>query len=160
MLEMKFSSVAEEIRLFMGNLCRKVILMNKCTMIIRNTFVLIAFALAGLSTHAWAGLDRYLLLDSRIIESTNNAKLSIGAVRKDKNNTLFKEDKPSEPRFDNTYVSILGWFPLMTGAVDDVMIFTKTLTPDQITQIYQGYQGYGPCSQCRAMIAKSSMLTH
>lgn len=53
-------------------------------MIIRSTFVLIAFALAGLSAHAWAGRDGYLLLDSRIIESTENAKLTVGAVRKDK----------------------------------------------------------------------------
>ncbi len=75
--------------------------MNKCTMIMRNTFVLIAFALAGLSTHVWANQsgkspvrrDRYLLLDSRIIESTDNAKLTVGTVRKDKNNPLFKEDK-------------------------------------------------------------------
>ncbi len=51
--------------------------------------------------------DRYLLLDSRIIESTNNAKLTLGAVRKDKNNPLFKEDKPWEPRFDNPYLSVI-----------------------------------------------------
>jgi len=124
----------------------------------RNTFVLIAFALAGLSTHVWADhlsnspvklfiladgdgatdtrefgeqtlellgkteakatgptkqftkdlrRDRYLLLDSRIIESTDNAKLAVGAVRKDKNNPLFKEDKPWEPRFDNPYASVI-----------------------------------------------------
>jgi len=51
--------------------------------------------------------DRYLLLDSRIIESADNAKLTVGAVRKDRNNPLFKEDKPWEPRFDNPYVSVI-----------------------------------------------------
>ncbi len=50
---------------------------------------------------------RYLLLDSRIIESTDNAKLTVGAVRKDKNNPLFREDKPWEPRFDNPYCSVI-----------------------------------------------------
>jgi len=51
--------------------------------------------------------DRYLLLDSRIIESTDNAELTIGVVLKDKNNPLFKEDKPWEPRFDNPYSSVI-----------------------------------------------------
>ncbi len=73
----------------------------------RNTSLLIAFVLAGLSTHACAGRDRYLLLDSRIIESTDNVKLSVGVVRKDRNNPLFKEDKPCEPRFDNPYCSVI-----------------------------------------------------
>ena len=51
--------------------------------------------------------DRYLLLDSRIIESTGNAILTVGAVQKDKRNPLFKEDKPWEPRFDNLYANVL-----------------------------------------------------
>jgi len=50
---------------------------------------------------------RFLLLDSRIIESTENAKLTVGVVRKDKSNPLFKEDKPWEPRFDNPYSSVI-----------------------------------------------------
>jgi len=50
---------------------------------------------------------RFLLLDSRIIESADNAKLTVGAVRKDENNPLFKEDKPWEPRFDNPYSSVI-----------------------------------------------------
>ena len=51
--------------------------------------------------------DRYLLLDSRIIESTENAKLTLGTVRKDRNNPLFSEDKPWEPRFDNLYPNVI-----------------------------------------------------
>ncbi len=51
--------------------------------------------------------DRYLLLDSRIVESTDNLKLTVGVVQKDENNPLFKEDKPWEPRFDNPYCSVI-----------------------------------------------------
>jgi len=50
--------------------------------------------------------DRYLLLDSRIIEVTRNAILTVGTVQKDKRNPLFKEDKPWEPRFDNLYANV------------------------------------------------------
>lgn len=51
--------------------------------------------------------DRYLLLDSRIIEHTENLELTVGTVKKDANNPLFKEDKPWEPRFDNPYSSVI-----------------------------------------------------
>lgn len=51
--------------------------------------------------------DRYLLLDSRIIDETDNVQLTVGVVQKDENNPLFKEDKPWEPRFDNPYCSII-----------------------------------------------------
>lgn len=51
--------------------------------------------------------DRYLVLDSRIIEETTNLELTVGVVQKDENNPLFKEDKPWEPRFDNPYCSII-----------------------------------------------------
>jgi hypothetical protein len=51
--------------------------------------------------------DRYLLLDSRIIEGTGNAILTVGTVQKDKRNPLFKEDKPWEPRFDNLYANVV-----------------------------------------------------
>jgi len=51
--------------------------------------------------------DRYLLLDSRIVQETENAKLTVGTVQKDKRNPLFKEDKPWEPRFDNLYANVI-----------------------------------------------------
>jgi len=51
--------------------------------------------------------DRYLVLDSRIIESTDNAELTVGVVDKDPRNPLFKEDRPWEPRFDNPYCSVI-----------------------------------------------------
>jgi hypothetical protein len=51
--------------------------------------------------------DRFLLLDSRIVESTKNAKLTIGAVEKHPFNPLFTEDKPWEKRFDNLYANVI-----------------------------------------------------
>ena len=51
--------------------------------------------------------EKYLVLDSRIIESTKNAKLTIGEVRKEKSNPLFEEDRPWEPRYDNMYPNVI-----------------------------------------------------
>ena len=53
------------------------------------------------------GGSRYLLLDDRIVEETNNARLAVGTVEKHPANPLFGEDKPWEPRFDNLYPNIL-----------------------------------------------------
>ena len=50
--------------------------------------------------------DRYLLLDSRIIANTENAKLALGTVKKHPANPLFIEDKPWEMRFDNLYGNV------------------------------------------------------
>ena len=75
--------------------------------------------------------DRYLLLDSRIIHSARNAKLTLGAVRRDENNPLFREDKPWEPRFDNPYVSVIYdrqdkiykcWYSIFTQASQESWI--------------------------------------
>lgn len=97
------------------DLGRKVIRMNKCTIIMRNTFVLIAFVLAGLSTHVWAKQpgnspmrrDRYLLLDSRIIDKTIGVKLTLGKVKKHPANPLFGQDRPWEHHYDNFYGNII-----------------------------------------------------
>lgn len=51
--------------------------------------------------------SRFLLLDSRIIENTENAKLVVGTVEKHKGNPLFGEDKPWEKRFDNLYGNVI-----------------------------------------------------
>ena len=51
--------------------------------------------------------SRYLLLDSRIVESVSNARLRIGSVSKHERNPLFREDKPWEPRFDNVYANVI-----------------------------------------------------
>lgn len=59
--------------------------------------------------HAEAQPDRskFLLLDSRIVESTRNARLTVGTVKKHPANPLFGEDKPWEPRFDNVYANVI-----------------------------------------------------
>ena len=51
--------------------------------------------------------DRYLLLDSRIIESAENATLTLGTVRKHEANPLFKEEHVWESRFDNLYGNVI-----------------------------------------------------
>ncbi len=51
--------------------------------------------------------DRFLLLDSRIIDATENARLTMGKVQKHKDNPLFEEDKPWEKRFDNLYANVM-----------------------------------------------------
>ena len=50
---------------------------------------------------------QYLLLDSRIIENVQNAKLTLGEIKKHPANPLFGEDKPWEPRFDNLYANVI-----------------------------------------------------
>ena len=50
---------------------------------------------------------RFLLLDSRIVESAENAKLVPGTVKKHPMNPLFGEDKPWEKRFDNLYGNVV-----------------------------------------------------
>jgi len=76
-----------------------------------NRYVSIAAIAWGVAMPLFAGADtnrdRYLLLDSRIIDQVENAHLTVGVVQKDENNPLFKEDKPWEPRFDNPYCSII-----------------------------------------------------
>jgi hypothetical protein len=50
---------------------------------------------------------KYLMLDSRLIDATDNARLAVGTVTKHPANPLFKEDRPWEPRFDNLYANVL-----------------------------------------------------
>ena len=51
--------------------------------------------------------ERYLLLDTRIVERTENARLAPGTVVKDAANPLFVADRPWEPRYDNMYPNVL-----------------------------------------------------
>ena len=51
-------------------------------------------------------ISRYLLLDDRVVEETNNVRLAVGTVKKHEANPLFGEDKPWEPRFDNLYPNV------------------------------------------------------
>ncbi len=50
---------------------------------------------------------KYLLLDSRIIEKTENVKLEVGKVEKHHANPLFGEEKKWEMRFDNLYGNVI-----------------------------------------------------
>ena len=79
-----------------------------------NRYLIVAMAAWAIATSSFVQADdvdterdRYLLLDSRIIEDTENVHLTVGTVQKDENNPLFKEDKPWEPRFDNPYCSVI-----------------------------------------------------
>jgi len=100
--------------------------------------------------------NRYLLLDSRIIDSTENAKLTVGAVRKDKNNPLFKEDKPWEPRFDNPYCSIIYdedekiykcWYSIFTKSGPKEEFPGEGLASDKRAWVKwrEGARGFGVC---------------
>lgn len=53
------------------------------------------------------GGEKHLLLDSRVVEQTTNARLAVGSVDKHPANPLFEEDKPWEVRFDNLYANII-----------------------------------------------------
>jgi len=78
--------------------------------IVTIVMVMIGVAACNTAANDVAGKvlrDRYLLLDSRVIDGTRNAKLTVGAVQKHKRNPLFAEDKPWEPRFDNLYANVL-----------------------------------------------------
>lgn len=49
----------------------------------------------------------YLVLDDRIIDKVDAAKLTLGNITKHHENPLFGEDKPWEPRFDNVYANVI-----------------------------------------------------
>ena len=50
---------------------------------------------------------KYLVLDSRIIDSTERARLVLGKVEKDPRNPLFVKDKPCEVRIGNLFPNVL-----------------------------------------------------
>lgn len=54
-----------------------------------------------------SGRNRLLLLDSRVVEHVDNARLVPGTVVKSPHNPLMVEDKPWEPRYDNLYPNVI-----------------------------------------------------
>jgi hypothetical protein len=50
---------------------------------------------------------KYLVLDTRIIDKVDGARLAVGTAKKHPANPLFREDRPWEPRFDNLYANVL-----------------------------------------------------
>ena len=63
--------------------------------------------LSALATEVDTPRNRFLLLDGRIVEKVENARLAVGAVQKHKANPIFGEDKPWEKRFDNLYGNVI-----------------------------------------------------
>ena len=62
---------------------------------------------AGGPLHAESPPAKHLLLDSRVIESTEGVALRLGRVIKHPANPLFGEDRPWEVRFDNLYPNVV-----------------------------------------------------
>ena len=100
--------------------------------------------------------DRYLVLEATIIENTENVMLTVGAVQKDKNNPLFKEDKPWEPRFDNPYLSVIFdeqeniykcWYSIFIDSVPDEGCPPEGLASEKRawTDWNEGDRDYGVC---------------
>jgi len=51
--------------------------------------------------------DKYVVLDRRLIERTENVRLAVGKVEKHSANPLFGEDQPWEVRLDNVYANVI-----------------------------------------------------
>jgi len=81
------------------NICFKALL-NKTTIIVFTVIVLSASNVPAQPNH-------FLLLDSRIVKNVENAKLTVGTIKKHKANPLFIEDKPWEKRIDNLYGNVI-----------------------------------------------------
>ena len=73
----------------------------------RATVIGVMAMACACSPGAAAPRTRFLLLDSRIVEKADAAKLTLGTVTKHAKNPLFAEDKPWEPRFDNLYANVI-----------------------------------------------------
>lgn len=80
---------------------------NSLLLLIVVTFVSMVSLSASRNNATSSHQSEFLLLDARIIDKTENAKLTLGNVTKDSRNPLFKEDKPWEVRFDNLYANVL-----------------------------------------------------
>ena len=72
-----------------------------------SLFAASAISVAADTPTGVAEISKYLLLDSRIIASTDGVALRLGKVEKDPHNPLFGEDKPWEVRYDNLYPNVI-----------------------------------------------------
>lgn len=70
-----------------------------------NLRVFVAALLPFLSASAFA--QKHLVLDSRVVASTDRAELVVGAVEKDPSNPLFWPDRPWENALNNLYPNVL-----------------------------------------------------
>jgi len=80
---------------------------QQSTTLQENVKMILTLVSTYLASGVGAAHSKYLLLDSRIVESTEDAKLLVGKVAKHARNPLFKEDKPWEVRFDNLYANVI-----------------------------------------------------
>lgn len=62
---------------------------------------------ASVSVAAPQSSSKHLVLDSRVIQSTENARLCVGTVQKDPRNPLMPADKPWEDSLDNLYANVI-----------------------------------------------------
>ncbi len=67
----------------------------------------LGFFLANALVAEPVGLRKTLLLDSTLIESSENIRIAVGQPEKYPGNPLFGEDRPWEPRFDNMYPNVI-----------------------------------------------------
>ncbi len=79
--------------------------MTRCVIV--TTITCAAIMLSASAVEVNTQRIHFLMLDSRIVEKVENAKLTVGAVQKHKANPLFGEDKPWEKRFDNLYGNVI-----------------------------------------------------
>ncbi len=70
--------------------------------------VVLLMAVTANATPEWElNAEKYLLLDTRVIQRIENARLALGQVEKAPQNPLFGEDRVWEPRFDNLYANVI-----------------------------------------------------
>jgi hypothetical protein len=70
-------------------------------------FIMTAIFTVTCATRIDSPRKHFLLLDDRVVEKMQNAKLFVGSVEKHAANPLFGEDKPWEMRFDNLYGNVI-----------------------------------------------------
>jgi hypothetical protein len=87
-----------------GQMSLKMLTMAACVVLAAAWF---ATAGARAGETALPARGKFLLLDSRVVTRTDNARLTVGNAVKHPANPLFKEDKPWEPRFDNLYANVI-----------------------------------------------------
>ncbi len=73
--------------------------------VIKN--IVLIFALMALAPSSSYAQNKYLLLDSRIIDTTDNARLAVGTVTKEPTNPLFEEELPWEQYSSHLYANML-----------------------------------------------------
>jgi len=103
-----------------------------------------------------------------VIESTDNARLSLGALKKQPGNPLFGEDKPWEVRFDNLYANMQldahqhFWKYDPAHQVwmnDDMAVLRRDYLPDELQPLLAAAGFAGAIAvQARQMVEETEWL--